>query len=149
DIATSRVGDMGRQSDITGCDGAADTSGVTGNTNVALSSGSLSLADPGSIGNGGGASDTPFNQTSNGQIFKVSNGSPQNHTLTFTWNGSVRSNSCEAAVRQGESSGTTTGCSACGYPGNPGRTATTDGHFVTVTITSLCGNGTVDSSVGE
>src|SRR5207244_9790660 len=59
--------------------------------------------------------------------------------------GSVRSNSCEAAVRQGESSGTTTGCSACGYPGNPSRTASTDGHFVQVTFTSFCGNGTVEA----
>src|SRR6185369_42115 len=35
------------------------------------------------------------------------------------------------------------------YPGSPGRTQATDGHFVTVTLTSLCGNGTVDSSVSE
>jgi hypothetical protein len=30
------------------------------------------------------------------------------------------------------------------YPGNPARIQADDGHFVTVTLTSLCGNGTID-----
>ncbi len=149
DLATQRSGDMNRVNDLAGCDGAADTVGVTGSSNITLNSGSLSLGDPGSIGNGGSTTDTPFNQTTSGTIFRVSNGVGQGHVLTFTWSGSVRSNSCEAAVRQGESSGTTSGCSACGYPGSPGRTQSTDGHFLTVTFTSLCGNGTVDVSVSE
>ena len=45
--------------------------------------------------------------------------------------------------------GTVTGCDVCGYPGDPGRTQATDGHFVTVTFTSLCGNGTIDASVSR
>ena len=131
DISTTRNGDMNRISDIAGCDGRSDTSGITGSSNIALSSGTLSLADPGAIGNGGGDSNLPFGQSSGtAQIFRVSNGVAQSHTLTFTWNGSVRSNSCEAAVRQGESIGTTTGCSACAYAGSPSRTQATDGHFV-------------------
>src|SRR5204863_8400109 len=77
------------------------------------------------------------------------NGVAQSHSLSFTWNGAVRSNSCEASVRQGENSGTTSGCDICGYPGNPSRTQSSDGHFVTVTFTSLCGNHTIDSAVGE
>jgi hypothetical protein len=150
DITTSRVGAMGRSNDASGCEGAADTGGVTGSTNIALSSGSLDIGDPGAIGNGGSDTSTPYSQTSSpATIFRVSNGAAQGHSLSFTWTGSVRSNSCEASVRQGESSGTTSGCAVCGYPGNPSRTASTDGHFVTVTFTSLCGNGTVDGSVGE
>ena len=43
----------------------------------------------------------------------------------------------------------TEGCDACGYPGDPARTESTDGHFVTVTLTALCGNGVVDSAAGE
>src|SRR5439155_1748073 len=122
----------------------------TGSSNVALSSGTLSLADPGVIGNGGGDTNTPFNQSSGtAQIFRFSGGVAQSHSLSFTWNGSVRSNSCEASVRQGESSGTTTGCDVCGYPGNPSRTQSSDGHFVTVTLTSLCGNGAVEAAAGE
>jgi hypothetical protein len=149
DIATSRLGDMNRNSDIVNCDGAADTSGVTGSSNVALSSGSLSLGDPGGLGNGGSTTSTGINQSSSATIFRVSNGAGQSHTLTFTWNGSVRSNSCEAAVRQGQQNGSTTSCSACEYPGSPGRTQANDGHFVSVSFTSLCGNGTVDGSVSE
>src|SRR5262249_1128969 len=113
DVTTTRNGDMNRISDIANCDRSADTSGVSGSSNVALSSGTLSLADPGSIGNGGGDLEVPYGQgPSAATIFRVSNGASQSHALTFTWNGAVRSNSCEAAVRQGESSGTTTGCSA-------------------------------------
>ncbi|HWP67074.1 MAG TPA: hypothetical protein VNO26_14345, partial [Candidatus Limnocylindria bacterium] len=77
---------------------------------------------------------------------RVSNGVAQSHALTFTWNGSVRSNSCEAAVRLGQQNGSTTGCSACVYPGSPSRTQASDGHFVTVTFTSFCGNGTIDGT---
>jgi len=148
-INTQRVGAMGRRSDAAGCDGASNTDGVSATTNIALTSGSLTLADPGSIGNGGGDSNVPFNQSSSAEIVRLSNGAAQNHTLTFTWSGSVRSNSCEAAVRQGESDGTVTGCDLCGYPGDPGRTQSSDGHFVTVTFTSLCGNGAIDAGVGE
>src|SRR5882724_2762226 len=149
DINTSRVGALGRSADASNCDGSADTSGVTGNSNVALNTGTLSLGDPGSIGTGGGDANTAFNQTSTSIIFRVSNGSTLSHSLSFTWNGAVRSNSCEASVRQGESSGTTSGCGICGYPGNPSRTQATDGHFVNVAFTSLCGNHSIDGSVTE
>jgi hypothetical protein len=149
DITTSRSGDINRINDASGCDGAADTSGVSGSSNFALSSGTLSLGDPGGLGNGGSTTSTAISQNSAATIFRVSNGAAQGHTLTFTWNGSVRSNSCEAAVRQGQQNGTTSGCSACEYGGSPGRTLSSDGHFVTVTYASLCGNSVVDGSVGE
>src|SRR5439155_990516 len=119
-----------------------------GSSNVALSSGTLTLTDPGSIGNGGGDADVPFNQSSSAVIMGTSNGVAQSHSLTFTWNGAVRSNSCEAARRQGESSGTTSGCDVCGYPGSPSRTQASDGHFVTVTL-HRCGDGVVDTSLSE
>src|SRR5881398_1800363 len=151
DISTSRVGALGRSADASNCDGSADTSGVTGNSNVAIAGdgGSLGLGDPGIIGNGGGDANTPYSQSGSARIFRFSGGVAQSHSLSFTWNGSVRSNSCEASVRQGESSGTTTGCDVCGYPGNPSRTQSSDGHFVTVTLTSLCGNGAVEAAAGE
>ena len=126
----------------------SNVSGVTGGFSggTLQAGGSLSIADPGSIGNGGSTTSTPFNTTASAQINRTSNGASQAHTLTFTWNGSVRSNSCEAAVRVGEGSGGTSGCSACGYPGSPSRTQANDGHFETVTLTNLCGNGVVDTS---
>jgi hypothetical protein len=113
-----------------------------------FTSGSLDLPDPGSLPDGGSTTSGPFNQSSTARIDRTSNGASQAHTLTFTWNGSTRSNSCEAAVRLGEGS-SVSGCDACIYPGSPSRTITNDGHFVTVTLTSLCGNGTVDSAQGE
>src|SRR5438067_2459140 len=120
----------------------AQLSGSSSNTTGATCSG-------GGIANGGGDANVPFNQSSTATIFRVSNGLAQSHSLSFTWNGAVRSNSCEASVRQGENSGTTTGCDICGYPGSPSRTQSSDGHFVTVAFTSLCGNGTIDSAVSE
>jgi len=135
DITENRVGDMGVANDASGCSGSADTSGVTGSSNITLNSGNLNLPDPGVINTTGTTQDTPFNQTTTGTIFRVSNGVGQSHTLTFTWNGSVRSNSCEAEVREGEGSGSTSGCGSCGYPGSPSRTQASDGNFVTVQFT--------------
>jgi hypothetical protein len=150
-IGTTRVGEMARSSDIAGCDGAADVSGVAGNSNIAINGGGvLGIGDPGAIGNGGGDTSLPFTQSSGtATIFRQSNGAAQAHTLTFTQSANVRSNSCEAGVRIGSNAGTTTGCAVCDYPGNPSRTQATDGHFVTVTYTSLCGNGVVDALAGE
>jgi hypothetical protein len=147
-VATQFTGDMNRVNDLSGCEGASNVSGVTGGFSggTLQAGGSLGIADPGSIGNGGSTTSTPFNTTASAQINRTSNGAAQAHTLTFTWNGSVRSNSCEAAVRVGEGSGGTSGCSACGYPGSPSRTQANDGQFETVTLTNLCGNGVVDTS---
>jgi cysteine-rich repeat protein len=148
-VDTQRTGDMNRRNDASGCDGSADISGVSGSqSGGTLTSGTLSLGDPGSIGNGGSTTSGPINQSASARIDDVSNGVAQGHSLSFTWNGNARSNSCEAAVRLGEGS-SVSGCDACAYPGSPSRTATSDGHFVTVTLTSLCGNGVVDSGQGE
>jgi len=150
DVVTSRSGDLNRIADAPGCSGSADVGGVLGASSIALASGSLSLPDPGIIGNGDTTVNVPFSQSSGtAEIFGVSNGVGQAHALDFTWSGSVRSTSCELAVRMGEQNGTTTGCDACGYPGSPVRTQVTDGHFVTVTFTSLCGNVAIDAAVSE
>jgi hypothetical protein len=149
DVATQRTGIVQRNDDLLNCEGSAQTSAITGSSNFGISSGSLSLPQPTNVGNGGGDNHQPFNQTGSATIFRVSNNVAQSHTLTFSWTGSVRSNSCEAAVRQGEQNGSTTDCGACEYAGTPARTQASDGHFVTVTYTSLCGNGVVDASVGE
>ncbi|MEB2283867.1 MAG: hypothetical protein B6D46_11390 [Polyangiaceae bacterium UTPRO1] len=148
-VDTQRTGDMNRRNDASGCDGSADISGVTGTSSGGtITSGSLSLGDPGSIPNGGSDVSGPFNQTASARIDNTSNGVAKAHSLTFTWNGSTRSNSCEAAVRLGEGS-SVSGCDACGYPGSPSRTQANDGHFVTVTLTNLCGNGVLDALQGE
>src|SRR5581483_9789504 len=148
-ITSNRVGMIQRNSDVAGCDGQAHTSGITGTTNVGLNSGTLNTASPADIGNGGGDNQIGYNQTNSpiGVIGpRLSNGIAQSHVLTFTWNGSVRSNSCEAAVRQGQQNGSTSSCGACEYTGIPGRTQSSDGHFVTVSFTSFCGDGVIDGT---
>jgi hypothetical protein len=148
-IQTQRVGDLNRIADDPSCQGSVDVSSVSGSSNVALTTGTLNLADPGSIPDGTTTTELPFNQLGAATIVRVSNGVPQTHTLTFSWSGSAVSNSCEAAVRMGESSGSTLNCPGCEYPGSPSRAQGGDGHFVTVIFTSFCGNGTVDAGVGE
>jgi hypothetical protein len=115
----------------------------TGGTNT---SGSFDIADPGSVsGNGGG--DVPMSDGSSATIFGVSNGSPVPHNLHFVFTQIVTTNAGggdEAAVRLGINSTISTE-TAGDYPGSPARTQSDDGHFVTVTIQSLCGNGTIDS----
>ena len=149
-VATQRTGDINRRNDVAGCDGAADISSVGGSQSggALTPAGSLNLSDPGGIGNGGSDTSIPFNQTNSARIDQVSNGVAKAHALDFTWSGTTRSNSCEAAVRVGEGS-SVSGCDACAYPGSPSRNQANDGHFVTVTLTSLCGNGTVDAAEGE
>jgi hypothetical protein len=144
-ISNNRTGMVQRNSDIINCDGQAHMGGASVSSNVALSSGSLTLGAV-DVNNGGGDSQTPVNQTANATILRISNNSSFTHNLTITWNGSVRSNSCEAAVRLGQQNGSTSGCGACEYPGSPSRTQSSDGNFVTVVFTSFCGNGSIDGT---
>ena len=87
-------------------------------------------------------------------ITGVSNGAPVNHTLTFTgFNPSCASavsffgtNAPECAVRGGIATSGGSPISAGSYPGSPARpTIANDGHFVNVTLESLCGNGVTDA----
>src|SRR5579862_264092 len=151
-VTTSRKGDLNRNCTGAGQsgNGAVDISGVTGSqTGGTVASGSLNLADPGAINSGTSNAELVINQTgasgSTAVINGTSNGVAKNHTLSFTWTGLATSNTCSAAVRMGESSSFAAGT----YPGSPSRTQANDGFFVTITLTSLCGNGTVDSSHGE
>jgi hypothetical protein len=146
DISTQRTGDMNRVTDTLNCDGSADTTGVTGTSNVALSSGTISLADPGSIGNGSGT-DLPYNQTSSATILQVSNGAAQTQPdLHLERRGRATParrrfvRVCRTSLRR---------AAQHVVARSPSRTDTTDGHFVTVSFTSLCGNGSVDGSVSE
>lgn len=147
EVVTRRVGEFGRFQDALTCGGSADTSGVTGAASGGVLIGSLNLPDPGVL-SGDATVSVPFSQQSGtAAIFGVSNGVAQSHTLTFTWDGAVHSNTCQVSIRQGENTVRT--CQVCPYPGNPPRTQADDGHFVTVNLVSLCGNGGVDGMVGE
>ncbi len=150
-VQQRRKGDLHLIEDnLFAADHYADMTALTGvQTGGTLTAGSLNLADPGR------ANDIPlyfdpifvsFNQTATATLFGVSNGTTVGHTLTFTWSQEAYTPSAgdEAAVRLGGTSDVSTE-SAADYPGNPARTQDDDGHFVTVTLTSLCGNGAIDT----
>jgi hypothetical protein len=145
-ISTTRVGMVQRNDDTPGCDGQAHIAAMTGSSNIALNSGGLGTGAL-DVNNGGGNNQQNLSQSNSAVIGpRLSNGVGQGHSLTFSWSGSVRSNSCEAAVRLGQQNGSTTSCGACQYAGTPSRTQSSDGNFVTVTFTSFCGDGAVNGT---
>ena len=85
-------------------------------------------------------------------ITGVSNGSPVNHTLTFSGfqlstNSAVGlfgTNAPEVAGPRRHRDQRWQPISAGAYPSRR-RAQANDGRFVTVTLTSLCGNGVVDA----
>ncbi|MEW6269243.1 MAG: hypothetical protein AB1689_08105 [Thermodesulfobacteriota bacterium] len=156
-VNTVRRGALTRNSDGGG-NASLDIGGVSGSfTGGSLTSGGLGLGDPGSVGNDGSSTNLPFDQSASAVITGVSNGSPVTHTLRFTWSQNCRSDTTgflganggdECAVRGGIAI-QYGGESAGDYPGVGGRNQANDGHFVSVTLVNLCGNGTIDGSVGE
>jgi len=120
-------------------------------TGGALSSGTLALTSPGSLsGTNGG--NVGFTRTAAATMQGLSNGAPVNHSFRFTFNATAQSaggiaGGDQSAVRFGEASSTISG--AGGYPGQGSRVQANDGHFFTVALVSLCGDGTVQGSRGE
>lgn len=144
-VNTSISGDMHLVND--GSSASADVGPINGfSTGGTFTSGSFDIADPGAIAGNGGASNGMADGSS-ATIFGVSNGVAVNHNLHFVFTQIVTSaagGGDEAAVRLGINSSIATE-TAGDYPGSPARTLADDGHFVTVTITSLCGNSVIDS----
>jgi hypothetical protein len=144
-ITTSLSGDMHLVND--GGSATADVGPITGtSTGGTLTSGGLDIADPGGISGSGGI-DAPMSDGSSATIFGVSNGAPVAHNLHFVFTQIVTSTAGggdEAAIRLGGTSDLASE-TAGDYPGSPARTQADDGHFVTVTLTSLCGNSVLDS----
>lgn len=127
--------------------GTADIGAVSGlATGGSVIGGGLGLSDAGIVGGSSGASSS-INESNSATIFAVSNGSPVAHTLRFQWSNFASTDATpgdEAAVRLGGTSDVPSEA-AGDYPGVPARTQADDGHFVTVTIESLCGNGALDA----
>lgn len=144
-VNTSISGDMHLVND--GASATADVSAVSGTSSGGtVTAGSLDLADPGSISASTGAA-VGIADAGSATIFGLSNGAAVPHNLHFAFTQIVTSSSAggdEAAVRLGIGSSVATE-TAGDYPGSPARVQADDGHFVTVTLTSLCGNGTIDT----
>lgn len=150
-VATRRKGDLHLVEDnLFAADHYADMTALTGSaTGGTITAGSLNFADPGRAADIPLVFDpisVPFNQTGAATIFGVSNGAGVPHALTFTWSQEAFSpaGGDEAAVRLGGTSNDPSE-TAADYPGVPARVQDEDGHFVTVTLVSLCGNGIIDS----
>jgi hypothetical protein len=148
-VSSGWVGQMTRQADAPECADAVTLSGVDGEVvgGFGVSSGSLSLSDPPDITlQTSGDATLDISEVADATI-TVTNPNPvEFHRLRFSWNAAVLSNTCEVAVRLGGDVGTTTECVNCGYPGDPPRDQTADGHFVNVQyMPSNCGNGQLDS----
>ncbi len=136
----------------------AGMTGVTGTqTGGVITSGSLSLASPGALDSFNGSANIGFDDQTGSSSFGVvtgtSNGFPVNHRLRFVWNQSCSTDNAagggdECAVRLGMAS-TFSGQTAGTYPGPGSRTANNDGHFVSITLVSYCGDGIVQASKGE
>jgi hypothetical protein len=145
-IDTHLSGDMHLVSDSThgaSVDVGAVSCTLTGGT---LESGTLGLVDPGAL-SGLSGGDNAIDESGMGTVFGVSNGAPVSHSLRFTFSQATTTDASggdEAAVRLGATSHVSSE-TAGDYPGSPARTQSDDGHFVTVSITSLCGNGVIDS----
>ena len=144
-VTTSISGDMHLVND--GGSATADVGTINGSqTGGTVESGSLDIADPGSASAGGGAV-AGITDGSVATIFGLSNGAPVAHNLHFVFTQIVTTSAGggdEAAIRLGGTSDIATE-TAGDYPGSPARTQSDDGHFVTVTITSLCGNSVIDT----
>ena len=158
-ITTRVKGAFTHVNDSLGCGvaGTADSnlSPITGIQSGGTLSGSLGLPDPGGVGGANSDVYQPFDLSDTATISGTSTGSPISHTLVFNWNGSCNSNATaftcgiECAVRMGLAADSPLSCptdniSADDYPGVGPRTATDDGHFVTVTLQCLCGNSVID-----
>lgn len=109
--------------------------------------GSLGLSAPASL-TSAGDNNSPFAQSNNAVITGVGIGAPVAHSLTFNFSSGCSSNGdsfntgSECSVRLGTDSGLNpngiSGCFAADeYPGVGSRTASADGHFVT--LTANCG----------
>jgi hypothetical protein len=127
--------------------GTADIGAVSGfSTGGTVIAGSFGLPDAGIVGGSSGAASS-IDESNEATIFGVSNGAPVAHTLRFQWSSAASTDATpgdEAAVRLGATSDVPSE-TAGDYPGSPARVQLDDGHFVTVTIESLCGNGVIDA----
>jgi hypothetical protein len=144
-VDTHLAGDMNLVNDGPGS-ASVDVSGVSATfSGGTLATGSLDLPDPGAVSGSAGGT-IPIDESGSATIFGVSNGAVVPHSLhfVFTQVATSSANGDEAAIRLGETSNVSTE-TAGDYPGTPARTQADDGHFVSVTLTSLCGNGTIDT----
>jgi hypothetical protein len=158
-VTTRAKGAFTHVDDSLGCGVAGNAlsnlSVISGLQSGGTLSGSLGLPDPGGVGPTSSNVNVPFDLSGTATISGISVGAGVSHTLVFNWSGSCDSQAtagtcgAECAVRMGLAADSPLACptdniSADDYPGVGGRNAADDGHFVSVTLNCLCGNGTIN-----
>jgi hypothetical protein len=134
--------------DNAGTASAACSNVIGSQTGGTLVQGTLGLTGPPTLSGGAGGA-TAFSPQASAIITGTSGGVPKTHTLTFAWSTSATSSGGvgggdEGAVRLGLA-GQDPNASADDYPGIGQRTQAVDGHFVTVSLVPLCGDGVVEA----
>lgn len=145
-VDTRLAGDLNLVND-SASGGSASVSDVAGlATGGSIIGGTLDLGSASGVSGSLGGSVT-VDVSASATVFGVSNGSPVSHSLRFQWANSATTSATpgdEAAVRLGGTSDVPSE-TAGDYPGSPARVQADDGHLVTVTIESLCGNSVLDA----
>jgi PEP-CTERM motif len=137
DIDTLRIGSLTNVNDFTGGgnpgSGTISIGAMTGSVD-GIANGTLALAAVGPFTSTPTAT-SDFSQT--GTTLSITDSAlSRAFTLAFTWTGSASSDHLEAALRMGINGGIT-GATADDYPGQGGRTAANDGHFVNIGSTII------------
>ena len=148
-IESSVLAQLTRVADSSGCVGSAAFSGVFGDSNLPVASGSIGFGPLSVLDDGSDSAAREYRASGRGSIIGLPAGAPVTHVLTFTASAALRSAGCEVAVRGGLANGSTLDCAACGYPGIPARDAAADGLVVRLTVSPLCGDGQVSGAAGE
>jgi len=155
-VTTSRNLGFALENDAGGSGGAtASMSAVTGSQSGGSLSGTLGFGAPATLSGTGGGSSNLDTTNPVATISGVSGGVGVPHQLNFSW--TMSCNSQNSGINSGDACGQRGGLAATvpqlnsvgGYPGAPTRTAANDGHIVSVTLVSYCGNGVVEPGKGE
>src|SRR5262245_25411437 len=127
DIDTLRVGSLTAVTDHAG-DSTTTLGAVSGSVDT-ITNGALALAAFGPLATSATGT-LDFNQSTS-TLSITSSDLSHAWTLRFNWNGTATSNNDESAIRMGLA-GSVAGVTADDYPGQGSRTASADGHIVTV-----------------
>jgi len=145
----SMLAELRRHAQSATCDGSAAFSGLLADSNIPLANGSLGFGPLLVLDDGGDDAANEYRASGHGSLIGIPAGAPVTHVITFTATAALRSAGCAMSVRAGEPNGTTLDCPVCNYPGDPARDIAADGVVVRFTVSALCGDGHVDTAVGE
>jgi hypothetical protein len=149
-VEAAVLSEVTRHADSPGCSASVAFSGVFGSaTGLAVKSGALGFGSSLVLPDGNSEAAQEYRGAAHATLIGVPGTGAPTKALIYDIGATAISRGCEVAVRGGLDNGTTSDCSACGYPGAPPRDAAEDGIAVRITVALLCGDGVTDPEVGE